>query len=85
MASESPSSPSPDTAAPLSEVPLFLFVRGLLLLTVMLSLMVVLHRYIGLRLIRDAALAEPFAGLAWGALWAAFGSIFVGFIGGRTL
>ncbi|MFZ5441765.1 MAG: metallophosphoesterase [Myxococcota bacterium] len=67
------------------DIPVLLFVRGLLLLSVMSSLVVGLHWYLGARLIRDAHMAEPFATVAWALLWTFFASIFGGFLGGRLL
>ncbi len=80
------SEPTPETsAAGFRDIPVLLFIRGLALLLVMSSLIVGLHYYLGLRLIRDAALTEPFATAAWATLWVSFASIFGGFIGGRLL
>lgn len=73
-----------ERSASIAEVPVLLFVRGLALLSVMLGVVVSLHWYLGARLIRDAMVPQPFAHVAWTALWAAFGTIFVGFIGGRV-
>ncbi len=69
----------------LREVPVLLFVRGIVLLSVLSSLIVGLHWYIGDRLIRDAGMPQPFATVAWVALWTFFVSIFLGFLGGRLL
>ena len=78
--------PTPETsAAGFRDIPVLLFIRGLALLLVMSSLIVGLHYYLGLRLIRDAAIPEPFATAAWATLWVSFASIFGGFIGGRLL
>ena len=78
--------PSAETrAATLKDIPVLLFVRGLALLSVMSSLVVGLHWYLGARLIRDAGVPEPLASLAWGLLWLFFASIFAGFLGGRLL
>lgn len=52
---------------------------------VMVSLVVSLHYYLGARLIGASAVPEPIAAMLWTALWVFFTSIFVGFIGGRTL
>lgn len=71
--------------ASLRDVPVLLFVRGIALLSVLASLIVGLHWYLGARLIRDALMPEPFATIAWFALWTFFVSIFVGFLGGRLL
>ncbi|MDX2012198.1 MAG: metallophosphoesterase [Myxococcaceae bacterium] len=85
---------APETTAPegaetrpatLNEIPVLLFIRGLAFLTVMMALVVGLHWYLGDRLIRGAGLSDVAASAAWTALWACFGSIFVGFIGGRVL
>ena len=78
--------PSVETQqASLREIPVLLFVRGIALLSVLTSLIVGLHWYLGARLIRDAAMPEPFATLAWALLWTFFASIFGGVIGGRVL
>jgi len=80
------SEPNQETsAAGFRDIPVLLFIRGLALLVVMSSLIVGLHYYLGLRLIRDAGLTEPAATFAWGTLWVSFASIFGGFIGGRLL
>ncbi|MEW6435373.1 MAG: metallophosphoesterase [Myxococcota bacterium] len=71
--------------ARVTEVPILLFVRGLFLLVVMLSLVVGLHWYVGARLIGGLGLSAPLASVAWALVWSAFGSIFVGFIGMRLL
>lgn len=71
--------------AGLKDVPVLLFARGLLLLTVMTTLVVGLHWYLGVRLINEAMVPQPFATGAWALLWTFFVSIFAGFIGGRVL
>lgn len=84
-----PTDDSPETAAAKpaawGDIPVMLFVRGVMLVTVLISLIVAFHLYLGLRLIRDAGVPQPMAALLWGALWAFFVSIFAGFIGGRVL
>ncbi len=83
----SPEDSDAPTAEPASfgEVPIMLFVRGLAMVTLLVSLIVGFHLYLGYRLIGDAQLAEPLATAAWSVLWLAFSSIFGGFIGGRLL
>lgn len=81
--SEEPSPPV--RPAKLVEIPMLLFARGLLLLSSMTGAMVGLHWYLGARLIRDAAMPEPYASAAWVLLWVCFGSIFGAFLGGRLL
>jgi predicted MPP superfamily phosphohydrolase len=71
--------------ATLNDVPVLLFIRGLTFLTLMMGLVVGLHWYLGLRLFRDSGLPEPYASAGWTALWASFGAIFAGFVGGRLL
>lgn len=71
--------------ATLNEVPVLLFIRGFALLSVIMGLVVGLHWYLGARLVRDAGLPEPLATVGWAALWACFGAIFAGVIGGRLL
>ncbi len=72
-------------AAGLKDIPVLLFVRGALLLSVALALLAGLHWYLGARLIRDALMPEPFAGVAWVALWGLFVALLGGFVGGRLL
>jgi predicted MPP superfamily phosphohydrolase len=74
--------PSVETQASIRDIPVLLFARGL---SVMTSLIVGLHWYLGARLIRDALVPEPFATAAWVLLWTFFFSIFGGFLGGRVL
>jgi len=71
--------------ARLTDVPILLFVRGLALLVVMVGVVVGLHVYIGERLITGLGLVGPARVVGWTALWTAFASIFLGFIGGRVL
>lgn len=78
--------PSIEAAQPrLREIPVLLFVRGIALLSVLSSVVVGLHWYLGARLIRDAGVPQPFATVAWVVLWLFFVSIFAGFLGGRLL
>lgn len=67
----------------LTEVPVLLFVRGLFLLLVMVGVVVGAHVYVGERLL--SGLNGEGRALGWAALWTAFGSIFLGFLGGRLL
>ncbi len=69
--------------ASLKDIPVLLFVRGVALLSVLVSVIVGVHWYLGARLIRDAGMPEPLATIAWVMLWTFFGSIFAGFLGGR--
>ena len=71
--------------AGLRDVPVLLFVRGFLLLSVAMTLVVGLHWYLGARLISDALVPQPFASAAWALLWTFFAALFAGFIGGRLL
>ena len=82
-----PASPTrpPDAPVGLGEIPVLLFVRGLFFVVVMVGLVLGLHYYLGVRLIRGAQVPEPYATLAWVALWTAFAFIPAGFIFGRTL
>lgn len=81
--SDEPTAQAPE--ARLRDVPVLLFVRGVLLLTVMSGLIVSLHAYLGARLIGGAGLGGTAGALAWLLLWGLFASIFLGFIGGRVL
>ncbi len=86
MASQSTEPQAPqDAPVGLSEIPVLLFVRGLLLVGVMVTLVLGLHYYLGVRLIRGAQLPEPWAAAAWVFLWTAFASIPSAFILGRLL
>ncbi len=76
-------SPPPEPPVAFGQVPVLLFIRGLTFVIVMVGLVFCLHYYLGLRLIRG--LPDPWASVAWVALWAAFASIPLGFILGRTL
>src|SRR5437016_3115654 len=69
----------------LGDVPLLLFIRGLFFVSVVVALVLGLHYYLGVRLIRNAQIPEPYASAAWIALWSAFACIPVGVILGRLL
>src|SRR5882672_7039853 len=62
-----------------SEIPLLLFIRGLLAVTVMVSLIAGLHFYLGHRLIDGLALPTLYTHLGWMALWALFASMPIAF------
>lgn len=49
--------------------------RGILMLTMMVGLVAALHDYLGVRLVSDPGLAQPWAGLGWSVLWLGFASI----------
>jgi hypothetical protein len=68
-----------------ARIPWSLLLRGVAMVSVMLSLMVSLHWWLGHRLITEAGLPVAVSSALWTALWVAFGSIFLGFIGSRTL
>jgi len=78
------STPEP-APVPATRIPLLLFIQGVTALTVMSSIVVGAHYYLGARLVRDAELPEPWSTLAYGALAFFFLSIFGGFIAGRLL
>ena len=71
--------------ARVGEVPVALFIRGMTLLVIVTGVVIAAHWYIGLRMIRDAQWPAPVQSVLWLTLWAAFGSIFLGFFGGRLL
>jgi hypothetical protein len=71
--------------ARLTDVPVLLFVRGLVLLLVMVGVVVGGHVYVGERFIDGLGLTGAWRALAWAGLWMAFGSLVLGFIGGRLL
>jgi predicted MPP superfamily phosphohydrolase len=68
-----------------ASMPVAMLLQMLFFMTVMVSLTLGLHFYVGARLIRDAGLGEPWAALAWASLWTMYGTIFLGFLGGRLL
>ncbi|MGV3625574.1 MAG: metallophosphoesterase [Archangium sp.] len=67
------------------DVPVLLFVRGFVLLSIAMTVVVGLHWYLGLRLISQAAVPQPYASVAWTLLWTFLLAIFAGFLGGRFL
>lgn len=67
------------------DIPVLLFIRGLALISLMVAVVLSLHWYIGLRLVSDLKLQGLGNTMLWAALWSCFGSIFLGFIGGRLL
>jgi predicted MPP superfamily phosphohydrolase len=77
--------PSQDAPVAVRDIPVLLFVRGLFLVGVMVTLVLSLHYYLGTRLITQAQLPEPAATAAWVFLWAAFASIPTALIIGRML
>lgn len=66
-----------------TDIPIFLFIRGLALLSVLVGLGLGLHWYLGVRLLDDTHLPEPWRGGLWASLFLLYGSVFAGFIGGR--
>ncbi|MBL8953643.1 MAG: metallophosphoesterase [Myxococcaceae bacterium] len=74
-----------DRPAGVGEIPVALFIRGIFFLLLVSGVVVSAHWYIGLRLIRDAQWPAAVQPVLWGVLWAGFGSIFAGFLGGRLL
>lgn len=87
MADQPPLELEADEAAPpkLTDVPVLLFIRGLAAVLVLLSLIVGAHAYIAQRLLGATGVAEPWSSLGRALVWVGFGSIFLGFIGQRTL
>lgn len=83
--SVSAESPPTDRAPGLSDIPVLLFIRGVFFVLLVLAIVLGLHYYLGVRLIRGAQMPEPYASFAWTALWVAFASIPVGVILGRLL
>ncbi len=67
----------------LSQMPLLLFIRGLLFFVFAVGLVAGLHYYLGLRLIRDAGVAGPWKWAAWAVVALLFFSIPGGFAAGR--
>ena len=74
-----------EAASAQSGVPLATVLRMVAGLSVVMSLLLGLHFYIGSRLIDGLGLSPTANAASWAFLWSMFGSIFVGFIGGRLL
>lgn len=72
-------------SARFTDVPIVLFVRGVSLLLVAVGVLAAAHWYVGARLIVGLEVPAARVGQAWVAVWAAFGSLFLAFIGGRVL
>lgn len=68
---------------PLSQIPIGLVIRGLVAMLFAVSLVGALHGYIGLRLVSDPNLGQPWTAIGWTALWLLFSSIPLGFIASR--
>jgi hypothetical protein len=68
---------------PLSQIPIGLVIRGLVAMLFAVSLVGGLHGYIGLRLVADPNLGQPWTALGWTALALLFFSIPLGFIASR--
>ncbi len=68
---------------PLSQIPVGLIIRGLLAMLFAVGVVGGLHGYIGLRLVSDTNLGQPWTVLGWGALVLLFFSIPLGFMASR--
>jgi predicted MPP superfamily phosphohydrolase len=68
---------------PLSQIPVGLVIRGLVAMLFAVSLVGGLHGYIGLRLVSEPLLGQPWTAIGWTALWLLFFSIPLGFIASR--
>ncbi|KFE68105.1 metallophosphoesterase [Hyalangium minutum] len=68
---------------PLSQIPIGLVIRGLVAMLFAVSLVGALHGYIGLRLLSEPNLGQPWTAIGWTALWLLFFSIPLGFIASR--
>jgi predicted MPP superfamily phosphohydrolase len=73
-----------DGGARLADIPVLLFVRGLALVTLLVSLVLGLHWYIGHALVDGSGFGPGVRSVMWGGLWASFTSIPMSFIGGRV-
>ncbi len=67
-----------DEGVPLSEIPVGLIIRGMAAMLLVTGLVAALHGYIGVRLLADTGLGQPWQGLGWAALAALFVSIPLG-------
>jgi predicted MPP superfamily phosphohydrolase len=77
---------TPDVAPPKYPVrSVFFLARAVLVVGLVLCALTFLHGYLGVQLITNGGVPVELADLAWGLLWVAYGSIFVGTIGGRLL
>lgn len=75
----------PDPPVGMGQIPVLLFIRGLSFVLVMIGLVLALHYYLGVRLIRGAQLPEPWSTVGWAALWTAFATIPGGLLLSRLL
>jgi uncharacterized protein len=57
------------------QAPIGLLLRGLLMLVTIIGLVAALHYYLGVRLVSDPGLPQPWAALGWGMLGLGFASI----------
>lgn len=59
--------------------------RGVAFFTVMVGLLALFHRYIGLRILRDAGWNPLIVATGWAVVWLGFFSIFAAFFAGRIM
>ncbi|MDY7226132.1 metallophosphoesterase [Hyalangium rubrum] len=67
----------------MSQIPIGLFIRGLLAMLLAVGLIGGLHAYLGVRLVSAPHLGAPWTTLGWGALGLLFVSIPLGFVASR--
>ncbi len=79
-----PPAPAEDSLG-LRSIPLSYLLRGVAFFTVVVGLLGLFHRYIGLRVLRDARWNPVVIELGWGVLWLGFFSIFAAFFAGRLM
>jgi uncharacterized protein len=75
--------PHQEEGVPLSQVPVGLIIRGMAALLFTVGLVGGLHVYLGLRLVSEPALGQPWTTLGWAALGLLFLSIPLGFVASR--
>jgi len=75
----------PDPPVGVGQIPVLLFIRGLSFVLVMVGVVLALHYYLGVRLIRGAQLPELWNTVGWAALWTAFATIPGGLLLSRLL
>lgn len=66
-------------------IPIAYLLRGLAFFAVMVSLLALFHRYVGLRVVRDAGWSPLVSTVGWGVLWLGFFSVFAAFFAGRLM
>jgi|CXWL01.1.fsa_nt_gi predicted MPP superfamily phosphohydrolase len=80
-----PPGPADDDTLGLRGISLAYLLRGIFFFTMMVGLLALFHRYIGLRVLRDAGWNPLISALGWAVVWLGFFSIFAAFFAGRIM